>query len=303
MRNAISADGSLIVYSTSGSGFNFGNLYLRDTVTEETIKVDAAQGVGEPKEGHALLPDGQRRRQQIFFTDTARLDARSQHALAGSDRKRRGQRQRRRRSVRLRSRGHDRRRAAVLHAQGPDRRNAGEKRTDAGAGRDRREHRRSTTSTTSPTARSAPQAGLGQCEAKGTVDEKAELEGKIPPETCNLYVEPPRRRRLGNAAVRRRAVGPRPARLARHPDGRQPAPDDLAGLARTASYLAFMSSRSLTGYDNRDASPKPTAHDDQEVYLYNYAHQQDQLRVVQPDGRQPDGVFDTRDIRRRARAA
>ena len=64
---------------------------------------------------------------------------------------------------------------------------------------------------------------------------------------------------------------------------------DVEGFAGWA-YLAFMSDRSLTGYDNRDAvSGQP----DEEVFLYDEASGDLSCVSCNPTGARPDGVFDT----------
>jgi len=72
---------------------------------------------------------------------------------------------------------------------------------------------------------------------------------------------------------------------------------DLADLTARVSpngrYLAFMSQRSLTGYDNEDmTSQHPGERLDQEVFLYDA--NTDLLRCVScnPDGQRPSGVLD-----------
>ncbi len=54
-------------------------------------------------------------------------------------------------------------------------------------------------------------------------------------------------------------------------------------------FLAFMSDRSLTGYDNRDAG---SGAPDEEVFLYDAADQPFGVRLVQPDGERPTGILD-----------
>ncbi len=71
-------------------------------------------------------------------------------------------------------------------------------------------------------------------------------------------------------------------------------PPDLGKIASSASpngrYFAFMSERSLTGYDNRDAvSGKP----DEEVYLYDAAANRLVCASCDPTGARPVGVFDS----------
>jgi len=70
--------------------------------------------------------------------------------------------------------------------------------------------------------------------------------------------------------------------------------DDLARVTSRVSsdgrYLAFMSQRSLTGYDNRDAvSGQP----DQEVYLYDAASTRLVCASCNPTGARPIGVLDS----------
>ena len=66
-----------------------------------------------------------------------------------------------------------------------------------------------------------------------------------------------------------------------------------AGLAARVSpngrFLAFMSARSLTGYDNRDAS---SGHPDEEVYLYDEATGHLACVSCDPTGARPTGVFE-----------
>jgi hypothetical protein len=66
-----------------------------------------------------------------------------------------------------------------------------------------------------------------------------------------------------------------------------------AGLAAKVSpngrFLAFMSARSLTGYDNRDAS---SGHSDEEVFLYDEATGHLACVSCDPTGARPAGVFE-----------
>jgi hypothetical protein len=62
-----------------------------------------------------------------------------------------------------------------------------------------------------------------------------------------------------------------------------------ARVAPTGRYMAFMSQRSLTGYDNRDShSSQP----DEEVYLYDLATNTVRCVSCNPSGARPVGVFD-----------
>jgi hypothetical protein len=71
---------------------------------------------------------------------------------------------------------------------------------------------------------------------------------------------------------------------------------NLAGVRSRVSpdgrYLAFMSSRSLTGYDNIDVN---SGHPDQEVYLYDASTGHLVCASCDPTGARPVGIFDTGD--------
>jgi DNA-binding beta-propeller fold protein YncE len=58
-------------------------------------------------------------------------------------------------------------------------------------------------------------------------------------------------------------------------------------------YLAFMSSQSLTGYDNRDANPLAHEARDQEVFLYDASQGRLSCASCNPSGARPHGVYDT----------
>ena len=60
-------------------------------------------------------------------------------------------------------------------------------------------------------------------------------------------------------------------------------------VSPNGEYLAFMSDRSLTGYDNRDAS---SGVPDEEVYLYHAMHGSPVCASCDPSGARPAGVFD-----------
>ena len=60
-----------------------------------------------------------------------------------------------------------------------------------------------------------------------------------------------------------------------------------ARVSPSGQWLAFMSNRSLTGYDNRDAS---SGEPDEEVYLYDAATEHLTCASCEPTGARPDGV-------------
>lgn len=114
-----------------------------------------------------------------------------------------------------------------------------------------------------------------------------------PLESCNLYVA----HRSGSVWEEPRLIAVLSAEDA--PDwggaGRY-----LAGLTARVSpsgrYLAFMSQRPLTGYDNRDANPAAHEAPDEEVFLYDSSGE-GKLACVSCNpnpAQRPTGVFDTR---------
>ncbi len=133
----------------------------------------------------------------------------------------------------------------------------------------------------------APGAGPGTCLHAGerATEGVEEAEGKVPLRSCNLYV------------VHDGSTGweaPRfVARLteADHPDfSTQPFEGLTSRVSSNGMFMAFMSSSSLTGYDNRDrASGLP----DEEVYLYDYAANRVICASCNPKNERPAGVLDT----------
>jgi DNA-binding beta-propeller fold protein YncE len=64
-------------------------------------------------------------------------------------------------------------------------------------------------------------------------------------------------------------------------------------VSPNGEYLAFMSSRSLTGYDNEDVnSEKEGERVDEEVYLYDHAESRLVCASCNPSGARPQGMFD-----------
>jgi hypothetical protein len=63
----------------------------------------------------------------------------------------------------------------------------------------------------------------------------------------------------------------------------------VAKVSPDGRFLSFMSTRSLTGYDNRDAT---SGQPDDEVFLYDNASQQLTCVSCNPTGARPTGVFD-----------
>ncbi len=78
-RRAISEDGSRVIWSTvinRGEGRLGGQVYMRDTATNETVRVSAAQGVSEPTglaSGRASYQTASSDGSLVFFSDESQL--------------------------------------------------------------------------------------------------------------------------------------------------------------------------------------------------------------------------------------
>ena len=76
--NAVSKDGSRIIWTTDEAEPKLGHLYMRDTATGETVQLDAAQGLTEPSgAGTARFQTASGDGSRVFFTDRQRLTAES----------------------------------------------------------------------------------------------------------------------------------------------------------------------------------------------------------------------------------
>jgi hypothetical protein len=77
--HAVSADGSRVIWSAEGS--EGVNLYLRDTVRQETVRLNSAQGTPEPiEEAKAVYLTANSSGSRVFFVDTQKLTS-----AAGND--------------------------------------------------------------------------------------------------------------------------------------------------------------------------------------------------------------------------
>jgi hypothetical protein len=127
----------------------------------------------------------------------------------------------------------------------------------------------------------------------GTCPNPNNAHAVTPLESCNLYVahrsgagwEEPRL-----VAVLSAEDGPDWGRSGRYLS------ELTARVSPSGQYLAFMSERPLTNYDNRDANPAAHEAPDEEVFLYNSSGAGSLACVsCNPDStKRPTGVFDTR---------
>jgi DNA-binding beta-propeller fold protein YncE len=286
-RNAISADGSRVFWTGIEEGVEEGrsNLYVRENSKGETLRLNApAPGVKlsnreeEIGEVHFQMAssDGSR----VFFTDTLALtaDSRLRTAKEGPA---------------------DLYVCDLVEAEGKLQCNL----TDL------------TVDPQSELDESADVIGvaLGASEdgssiyfvANGVLSEGARAHGAAPGDcarptaatesptaTCNLYLE----HYNGESEA---WEDPRFIATLSQEDG--PDWNGLAGrslieltsrVSPNGRYLAFMSNRSLTGYNNVDASPAAKGARDEEVFLYDAQTQRLVCASCNPSGAQPHGVQD-----------
>lgn len=304
-RDAISSDGRRVFWSEQ-VGFVPVHLYLHDSATGETIQVNAAQGQGSTElgEGGQVLPEPGEGQQEVhfqsassdgsrvFFTDTARLSEESSQEPTGEES------------------------PTDLYE------------FDVTSGPGERLRGRLSDLTPDETAGSAEVLNLipGASEdgadvyfiangvlapgaTPGECPRNAEAEAPAAPgATCNLYIsepdlEHPGQREIGFiAALSYQDAADWGAGVAG--SGRAsnlPPSQDLSAVTSSVSqngqYLAFMSDRSLTGYDNEDAD---SGQADEEVFVYDAGSGRLVCASCNPTApnegqafKRPQGVFDT----------
>jgi len=255
VRDAISENGRRLYWTHNIPEGEGPHLYLRDTSTAETVQVDAAQGAPEPTNGDAVFQDASADGSKVFFTDGQKLTPDS------------------------RAGGREARDLYEFELTSGEGKLAG-KLTDL-------------TAKVEPPSESAEVQGdvMGTSRDGSFVYFVADgvlAAGATPGnchsesgESCNLYVSHDgtttliatlsNEDRNDWAAGREQDLGFMTSRVS--PDGR---------------YLAFMSNRSLTGYDNRDVN---TGGPDEEVFLYDTNADRLVCASCSPSGARPVGVF------------
>ena len=294
-RNAISSDGSRVFW-TAGKE----HLYLRDSASGETITVNAAQGHGstEPGEGKQEVPEPESEKQEVhfqsassdgskvLFTDSARLTEDSTLLPVGEE----GPADLYEFETTSKSGEPLRGRLIDLTADSATS-SADVLNLIPGASGD--------ASVVYFVANGvlAPGATPGSCPRYTQQSEPP------PGTTCNLYVSEPDPEHPGaretrfiaslsfeDAADWGAGIG---SKLL-------PSQGNLSSMTSRVSpdgrYLAFMSDRSLTGYDNRNQGSGELA--DEEVYQYDASTSRLLCASCNPNGegsgwKRPEGVFDT----------
>jgi hypothetical protein len=280
-RHAISSDGSLVFWTyKQGSAFH---LYVRDTELQKTLEIDKLQPGEEPPElaksepPDAVFQTASADGKKVYFTDTQRLTANSK-AVAGSPD------------------------LYVFELEIEDGVLSGkivDLTPEEGADVLVQAHVAGGVLAASEEGKDGAyiyfvangaltsEAARGQCNG--------EKEWKAPAGSiCNLYV------RHFNPESQQWEAPKLVAVLSSedNPDwGGASAEGDLKLMTSRVSpdgeYLAFMSDRSLTGYDNEDVNSKrPGEHMDEEVYLYDAGDGQLVCASCNPTGARPRGVLD-----------
>ena len=283
IRHAISDDGSRVFWMGLSENPNhevFQHLFMRDSASSQTVQVDAAQGVEEPKEEPELeqqeFQTASANGERVFFTYPLRLSEESTQP-----------------------------KEAVFLEEGPDLYacELPQAATDC----------KLKDLTVSSFGESADVLGvLGASEdgssvyfvANGVLSRAAWAAGARPgscggehiaPETCSLYLA----RYDGKAKAWQE---PHYIATLSSADEHDWLADNGGELQRLSSrvspggrYLAFMSDQSLTGYDNRDANPLAHEARDQEVFLYDAQKGSLVCASCNPSGARPHGVYDTVD--------
>ena len=274
VRNAISDDGTRVVWEAAHQTVEH-HLYMRDMETEETVQLDAFQGgsakeIQEPEFAfQAASVDGSR----VFFTDTATLTADSTATSASPD-------------LYV---------CAMVEVAGRLACRLTDLTVDkhAGESADVQDLVLGASEDGSyvyfvANGALAPGASSGDCNGSSL----------SPGATCNLYVE---------HYDSERAQWEEPTFIATlsqedEPDWGIAGGGDAQDLTLVTSrvspdgrYLAFMSDRSLTGYNNVDVSPEAHGARDEEAYLYDAESKHLVCVSCDPTGARPAGVFDPKE--------
>ena len=258
--NAVSRDGSRVIWSDVAEGTGVAHLYMNDTANGQTIQLDAAQGVPEPLgRGSAQFQVSSADGSRVFFTDTQQLTAESsaeaQHSKA------------------------DLYECEITEAAG------------------RLACKLKDLTVVSEGEAAAVQGlllGAGEegasvyLVAQGVLAENENGGGeRAEPGRENLYALHETGGSWSTVFIATLSGEDSPEWQG---NGQGESAFLTARVSPSGRYLAFMSSASLTGYDNLDLnSGKP----DEEVYLYDSASASLRCVSCNPTGGRPVGVFDT----------
>ena len=262
--NAISVDGSRIIWTLPAGAAEAGrgHLYTRDTARGETVRLDMAQGVGEPVEGAAQYQGASSDGSRIFFTDKRPLTPDSTASAARE--------------------APDLYECELVEREGKLACALKDLTVDHNPG----EH----ASVQGLVLGVSADGSSVSFVAQGVLSENANGNGETAEAGAfNLY-----QLRLAGGEWTTVFLARLSAEDRAEWEGAKLA--DTAYLtARTSPngrYLAFMSSAPITGYDNIDASPGANGARDEEVYLYDADTASLRCVSCSPNGARPAGVHD-----------
>jgi hypothetical protein len=289
MRNAISSNGQMLVWSLAPSGEASGALYLTDVADGRTIRLDSPQGIAPPPEpvNTARFQTASSDGRHIFFTDPWPLtpDATTRgietteavqeeglgdlyecdvHESGGN----------------LSCELHDL--TADTHGEW------------AGVQGVLGANAQGTIVYYVANGSLTNQAGRGDCATDDpTTNGQAleEAEGKIPATYCGLYVD---RLSGGTWTPERIATLSGQDRWDWYTDVTYALGKMTSGVSSDGRYAAFMSDRSLTGYDNIDVNESGGPHADEEVYRYDAQEKRLVCVSCNPSNARPKGMLDPR---------
>lgn len=267
-RNAVSPDGGLVVWSeaASGSGCHGGHLYVRDLAGRATSQLDVVQSGAGLDKAEPVYQDASVGDRHIFFTDSQRLTEGASATETGVS-------------------GATKTTSDLYEAE-----------YEPGSGAVR------VTDMTEPVnagEAAAIQGVLGASEdgslvyvvAQGVLSaNEVEYDGRKEKAVSggdNLYLlersgDAWRARFIATLSSEDQPVWASSGNVA----------EDSAQVSPDGRWLAFMSERSLTGYDNEDVSSKrPGEVMDEEVFLYSAASHSLVCPSCDPSGARPHGIF------------
>jgi hypothetical protein len=276
MRHALADNGARVFWTASGStnGEERQRLYLRDMGKEETIRLDVAQGVAEPAQEGATFQAASADGSKVFFTDVERLTPGSRASRVDSP---------------------DLYECEISEQAGKLTCTLRDLTEDTGAGEEKAEVQGTLLgeSEDGTTIYFVANGVMGQAEnsrgEQAAPGECARNEAGAEA-TCNLY-----EKHYDTTSHK----WEEPQFIASLASADEPDWATHSGLgslftltARVSPngrYLAFMSDRSLTGYDNRDFNSGML---DEEVFLYDSSTGHLVCASCDPTGGRPQGVFD-----------
>ena len=267
--NAISSDGSRVIWTTPEENSHRGHLYMRDTVTGETVRLDAAQGVSEPAGvGTAQFQSASSDGSRVFFTDKQRLTADSTAEPSPAFPKA------------------DLYECEVLQEGEKLACNLKDLTVDHNEG----EH----AAVQGFTFGSSEDGSSISLVAQGVLASNENGNGEAAEAGSNNLYE----LRFEGGEWTRTFIAVLSSEDNPEWEGNRVA--DTAFLTARVSpngrYLAFMSAASPTGYDNVDANPEAKGARDEEVYLYDSASSSLRCVSCDPTGARPSGVLDTEGV-------